>query len=70
VGEVVAFADIVLRRRRRVARLAHARCLEILGDTVAAARAELGRATAEEWHVRVARLRKLEDLEAYASALG
>lgn len=70
MGEVIAFADIVLQRRRRTARQLHARCLELLAASVMAARAELTRAPARERWVRVSRLRKLEELHVYASALG
>jgi hypothetical protein len=70
VGEVVAFADIVQMRRRRTAQQLHARCLVILSASVAAAHAELAGAPLRERAVRVARLRKLEELETYATALG
>ena len=68
MGEVIAFADVVLRRRRRTARQLHERCLVILEASVVAARNELPRAPAERG-VRVARLRKLEELHAYAIML-
>ncbi len=70
MGEVIAFADIVQLRRRRTAQQVHARCLAILSASVAAAHAELTRAPVRERAVRVARLRKLEELETYAAALG
>jgi hypothetical protein len=70
VGEVIAFQEVVRRRRRRVAQALHARCCVILAAAVAAARAELASAPPRELPVRAARLRKLEDLEVYASALG
>jgi len=70
VGEVIAFEEIVRMRRRRVARAVHARCRVILAASVAAARAELLHAPAAEHPVRITRLRKLEELEAYAGALG
>jgi hypothetical protein len=69
VGEVIAFADVVLRRRRRTARQLHERCLVILEASVVAARNELPWAPAAERGVRVARLRKLEELHAYAIML-
>lgn len=69
MGEVIAFADVVLRRRRRVARQLHARCLEILEASVVAARRELPEVPIMERPVRVARLRKLQDLHAYALML-
>jgi hypothetical protein len=70
VGEVIAFEELVRVRRQRVARAVHARCRVILGDTVTALRAALATAPAAEWPVQVVRLRKLEELEAYVSALG
>jgi hypothetical protein len=69
VGEVIAFAEIVRRRRRRLAREQHVRCVEILRCSVEAARTDLtGAPTSERW-IRAARLRKLEDLHAYAAML-
>jgi len=69
VGEVIAFAEIVRRRRRRLAREQHAACVEVLRRSVETARGELLTApTAERW-IRAARLRKLEDLHAYAVML-
>ena len=70
VGEVIAFEELVRMRRRRVALAVHARCRLILADSVAAARDNLVTAPAAERPVRLARLRKLEELEEYASALG
>jgi hypothetical protein len=69
VGEVIAFADIVQMRRRRTAQRVHARCVAILAASVTVARAELVAASFRERPVRIARLRKLEELEMYASAL-
>ena len=69
VGEVVAFAEIVRRRRRRLAREQHAICVDILRRSVETARADLATApTGERW-IRTARLRKLQDLHAYAVML-
>ncbi len=70
MGEVIAFADIVLLRRRRTARRLHARCLDILTATVEAASAELAGAPLSERGVRVSRLRKLEELVEYVTAAG
>ena len=70
VGEVIAFAEIVRRRRRRLAREQHVRCIEILHLSIEAARADLEIAPRSERWTRIARLRKLEDLHAYASMLG
>jgi hypothetical protein len=70
VGEVIAFAEIARARRVRVARSIHAACRRILERTVHVARVELASAPPEEWAVRLARLRKLEELEAYAAAVG
>jgi hypothetical protein len=70
VGEIIAFAEIVRMRRQRVARAVHARCRAIIAASVATARDELTDAPWPERAVRVARLRKLEQLELYAGALG
>jgi len=70
VGEVIAFADIVQMRRRRTAQQLHASCLAIISASVATARAELATAPLRERATRVARVRKLEELETYAAALG
>lgn len=70
MGEVIAFADIVQLRRRRTVRQLHGRCLGILAASVAAARIELAQAPARERWVRMARLRKLVELETYATAVG
>ena len=70
MGEVIAFAEIVRMRRQRVTRAVHARCRMLIAASVVAARAELPGAPAPERPVRIARLRKLEQLHDYASALG
>jgi hypothetical protein len=70
VGEVIAFAEVARARRRRAARAMHSACRRILATTVMAARAELATAPAEERVVRMARIRKLEELCAYAAAIG
>ena len=70
MGEVIAFAEIVRVRRQRVARAVHARCRMLIAASVVAARAELAGAPVLERPVRIARLRKLEQLHEYASALG
>ena len=70
VGDVIAFAELVRMRRQRVARAVHARCRMLIAASVDAARTELVAAPAREHAVRVARLRKLEQLEEYAGALG
>jgi hypothetical protein len=70
VGEVIAFEEGVRMQRRRVARALHARCLEILTASVEVARAELVVAPLGERPVRSSRLRKLEELAAYAAAVG
>src|SRR5262245_30440658 len=70
VGEVIAFAELVRMRRQRVARAVHARCRMLIAASVDAARIELAAAPTMERPVRVARLRKLEQLEQYADALG
>jgi hypothetical protein len=70
VGEVIAFAEIVRMRRQRLARAVHERCRVLIAESVVVARAELVLAPPGERAVRTARLRKLERLEEYASALG
>ena len=70
MGEVVPFAEIVRMRRQRVARAVHARCRVLIAASVEAARAELLVAPPPERAVRVARLRKLEQLEQYAEGVG
>ena len=70
VGEVIAFAEIVRMRRQRVARALHARCRQLIVASVVVARVELETAPPAERPMRLARLRKLEALEEYASALG
>ena len=70
MGEVIEYAEIARARRVRTMRAVHATCRGIIADSVGAARADLAVAPPEEWGVRVARLRKLEELEAYAAALG
>ena len=70
MGEVIAFAEVVRARRERAARALHQTCRRILRTTVAVAREELVAAPAAERPVRLARLRKLEELEAYAAAIG
>ena len=70
VGEVIAFAELVRMRRQRVARAVHAGCRALIAASIAAAREDLPHAPARERPVRIARLRKLEQLEQYASALG
>jgi len=57
-------------RRQRVARAVHARCRRLIAASIVAARAELAGAPGPERPVRIARLRKLEQLDEYASALG
>jgi hypothetical protein len=69
VGEVIAFADIVQLRRRRTTAQLHGRCLAILAASVVAARADLAAAPQRERGVRMARLRKLVELELYATAV-
>jgi hypothetical protein len=69
VGEVIAFAEIVRRKQRRLAREQHAICVEILRRSVETARDDLGAAPTSERWIRTARIRKLEDLHAYAVML-
>jgi len=70
VGDVVALADFVRWQRRRTVRRLHAECLTLLAASVDVARTELTAAPARERWVRVARLRKLEDLHQYARMIG
>ena len=63
-------AEVMRARRRAHARALHAACRRILADSVAAARAGLADAQERERHVLLARVRKLEELDAYAAALG
>jgi hypothetical protein len=70
VGDVIPFAEIVRMRRQRIARAVHARCSMLIAVSIALAREELMGAPVFERPVRMARLRKLEQLGEYASALG
>jgi hypothetical protein len=70
VGDVIPFEEIVRMRRQRVARAYHARCMVILAASVEAARVACAELPARERWVCVARLRKLEELEAYAASFG
>jgi hypothetical protein len=67
VGELVPFAEVVRYRRRRESRRCHVRCLEIIAASVAAARVAAATSPARERAVWVSRLRKLEELETWAS---
>ena len=68
MGELIAFEELVRARRQRAARAVHARCCALLGETVTAMRDALVSAPATEQPVRFTRLRKMEELAAYASA--
>ncbi len=70
MGDVVRFAEVVRFRRQRESRRCHARCLEILARSVEAARRAVVTAPARERAVWVSRVRKLEELEAWASGGG
>ena len=70
MGEVIAFADIIVMRRRRTVRQLHERCVAIVAASVEAARAELATAPIHERGVWVSRVRKLGELEVYASMVG
>jgi len=70
MGEVIAFEELVRMRRRRVAEARHLRCRDLLRESVWVARTELWHAPARERLVWAARVRKLEALEDYATALG
>ena len=70
MGNVIAFAEVVRFRREREGRARHARCVEILADSVAAARAALAVASPGDVPVWAARVRKLEALHAWAGGSG
>jgi hypothetical protein len=70
VGEVIRFAEIARARRVRTTRAVHAACRWIIDRSVHVARVELATAPPGEWPIRVARLRKLEELQAYVAAIG
>lgn len=70
MGEVIAFAEVVRRRRRRMLHQQHVQCVEILRRTVEEARRDIQAAPPAERWLRSVRLRKLEDLHAYARMLG
>jgi hypothetical protein len=70
VAEVILLAEAVRARRRRTARALHAVCRGIIEASVGRARAEIAVAPRDEWPVRLGRLRKLEELAAYAAESG
>jgi hypothetical protein len=69
VARVIALGEYARGRRQREARALHARCCAIVTASVAHARAAAAGAVPGERPMRLARLRKLEALEAYALAL-
>lgn len=70
MGEVIGYEEVVRLRRRRATGAAVAACRRLIAESVSIAREELIAAPARERPMRTARLRKLEELEAYAAALG
>jgi len=66
---VIVLGEYARGRRRREARALHARCCAILAASVVHARVAAASAVPHERSMRIARLRKLEALEAYALAL-
>jgi hypothetical protein len=70
MGDLVSFAPMAERRRARDARALHAACRSIVAASVEATRAALVAAPPTERAMWGRRLRKLEDLDAYAAALG
>jgi hypothetical protein len=70
VGEVIGYEEVVRLRRRRAAHVVAEACRRILAESVAIAREELIAAPPRERPMRTRRLRKLAELEAYATALG
>ena len=67
---MIAYAEVARARRVRATRAVHAACRRIIADAVVAARDALAAAPPDERSLRIARLRKLEELEAYAAAVG
>jgi hypothetical protein len=68
VGQVIAFADGVRMRREREGRARHVRCLEIIAGAVVAAQHALETAADGERAVWARRVRRLEELHAWAAA--
>ncbi len=69
VGEIIAFAERVRMRRQRENQRCHARCCEIISDSVRAARAALIAAPPHEVPVWISRVRKLEEVEAWVGGI-
>jgi hypothetical protein len=67
VGQVIAFADGLRMRREREGRARHVRCLEIIATAAIAARDALETAADGERAVWARRVRKLEELHAWAA---
>jgi hypothetical protein len=70
VGDLVAFSSFTERRRSRESRRLHAVCRDVLAASIVAERLAIATAPLEERAVRVRRLRKFEDAQAYADTTG
>jgi len=70
VGELVALSSFSERRRSREARRLHAACRDILAGSIEATRLAVAASVPAERAVQLRRLRKLEEAQAYAEALG
>jgi len=69
VGDLVAFSAFNERRRSREVRLLHEACRAILAASVAAEQVAVVVAPPEQRAVRLRRLRKFEDAQAYAATM-
>ncbi len=67
---MIAYAEVVRARRIRTTRAVHAACRRIITQSVESARAALVAAPVDERALHAARLEKLIELEAYATAIG
>jgi hypothetical protein len=70
VGDLVAFSTFHERRRSRETRLLHGFCRHVLAASIMAERLAAADGPPEERAVRLRRLRKFEDAQAYAATLG
>lgn len=70
MGDLVAFSSFSERRRSREARQLHAVCRDILAASITAERVAAAIAPPGERAVRLRRLRKFEDAQAYAATAG
>jgi len=70
VGDLVAFSSFRERQRSRETRRLHEVCREILAASVDAERLAAASAAPGERAVRLRRLHKFEDAQAYAATMG